>query len=257
MKHDINKLKSQLIPLYTALRNDCNAKDTLSPFIMQWGDKFPVNQNDGIIFYGRATNGWCGTWDFNVLFNDNDENRGWARSNQMVWVENQWTESENGYIASKSQFWNIVKGVSVRFYGEEWFKFVAWSNICKVAPKLNGNPSDSLFYKTLGNNLNVFRTELDFWSPKYIILLTDGIKKDKETIIDWTSDYISCLNNDVPSPILYEKAWDDEYPNFKIRVYKIGDRYIILSMHPQKRKVELHKDAIIEIIEDIEQKRLL
>lgn len=35
-------------------------------------------------------------------------------------------------------------------------------------------------------------------------------------------------------------------------MYKIGEKYIILSLHSQGRKVELHKDAIIKIVENIE-----
>lgn len=253
MKHDLDILKSKLIPLYTSLRDDCNEDDNLCPFLMQWGDKFPDSQDNGIIFYGRATNGWLGSWDYDIFFSNDDENRGWNRDNQMAWVEKQWFYSEDGYITSKSQFWYITKGVSTRFYGNEWFKYVAWSNICKVAPYSQGNPSDTVFYKTLENNLKVFHAELDFWSPKYVIFLTDGMKRDNKTRIDWTSDYISSLNGGIMPSTIYEIAWDYENPHIRIQVYKLGKRYIILSLHPQGRKVELHKDAIINIIESIEQ----
>lgn len=256
MNYDLDKLKTQLIPVYEGLRNDCYADDRLCPFLMQWGENFPTTPNKGIIFYGRATNGWFGTWDYNVFFSDTDENRGWKRDDQMIWAEKQWLESEDGYVTSKSQFWNIIKGVSSKFYGAEWFKYVAWSNICKVAPNSYGNPSDKVFYATLADNVNVFRVELDFWSPKYIVLLTDGIKRDNITRIDWTSDYIKCLNNGIlPQPV-YQIAWDTENPHIKISVYKLGDRYAILSLHPQGRKVDLHKDAIIHIIENIEEQRI-
>lgn len=255
MEHNTDKLKSQLLTLYKALKHDCNADEILCPFIMQWGNKFPIRQDDGIIFYGRATNGWFGTWDFDTFFNNNNKDRGWARDDQMIWAEKQWLESENGYVTSKSQFWSIIKGVSTKFYGKEWFNYVAWSNICKVAPYSQGNPSETVFYQTLKNNLKIFHIELDFWSPKYVILLTDGIKRDNKTIIDWTSGFISSLNNDILPPAIYEIAWDNEKPYIKIQVYKLGRRYIIRSLHPQGRKVELHKDAIIKIIENIEQQK--
>ena len=57
MEHNLDKLKERLLPLYVNLRKDCNADENLCPFLMQWGDKFPIKENDGIIFYGRATNG--------------------------------------------------------------------------------------------------------------------------------------------------------------------------------------------------------
>ena len=256
MKHDIDQFKSQLIPIYNSLRDDCNRDDNLCPFLMQWGNRFPITPNSGIIFYGRATNGWFGTWDYDIFFSNNDEDRGWNRDNQMAWVEEQWCNSEDGYDTSKSQFWSIIKGISTRFYGDEWFKYVAWSNICKVAPYSQGNPSDKVFYSTLENNLKVFHTELDFWSPKYIVLFTDGIKRDNKATIDWTSNYISSLNNGIVPSTIYDISWDSENPHIKIKVYKLDNRFIILSLHPQGRKVELHRDAIINIIENIERKRL-
>lgn len=244
MAHDLKELKSQLIPLYAALRNDCNSDDKLAPFIIHWGDKFPTNPNEGIIFYGRATNGWGDTWDL-IDFE--------TRSDLLNWVEDSWKNPDVEYDTSRSQFWGVIKGVSKRFYGDEWFKYVAWSNIWKVAPGEEGNPSVSLIDKTSENNKKVFRTELDFWSPKYIVLFTGEKYRSKDNII---SDYIACLNNNELPPVLYEKAWDEEYPEVKIRVYKVGDRYIILSLHPQGLKVGLHADAIIEVIENIEQNRL-
>lgn len=253
MERNLEKLKSQLFPLYVGLRDDCNAHESLCPFLMQWGDKFPDAKNDGIIFYGRATNGWFGTWDYDVFFGNDNKDRGWNRDDQMVWAENQWLESDDGYVTSRSQFWSIVKGVSTRFYGDEWYNYVAWSNICKVAPEEKGNPNDTVFYNTLENNIKIFQAELNFWSPKYVVLLTDGLARDNENKIDWTSNYISSLNNGfVPSPI-YEIAWDEENPALKIRVFELGERYVILSLHPQGRKVDLHKEAIIDIIEKIEQ----
>ena len=111
-------------------------------------------------------------------------------------------------------------------------------------------------YEVGENNLKVFHTELDFWSPKYIVLFTDGIKRDNKTTIDWTSNYISSLNNGIVPSTIYDISWDSENPHIKIKVYKLDNRFIILSLHPQGRKVELHRDAIINIIENIERKRL-
>lgn len=252
MKQNINELKSKLIPLYAALRDDCRADGKLCPFLMQWGNRFPISQNEGIIFYGRATNGWFGTWNFEVFFSDDNVDRGWNRDDQMIWVEKQWQKSDDGYITNKSQFWNIIKGVSTRFYGNEWFDYVAWSNICKVASCLQGNPNDTVFYNTLENNIKIFHAELDFWSPKYIVFLTDGIKRDGKTKIDWSSDFINSLSDSHHVlQSIYEVIWDNEKKH-KMQVYKIGEKYIILSLHPQGRKVELHKDAIIKIVENIE-----
>ncbi len=259
MEHNLDKLKERLLPLYVNLRKDCNADENLCPFLMQWGDKFPIRENDGIIFYGRATNGWShGTWDDDIFFSndDNSNERGWNRDDQMQWVENQWSSSEDGYNTNRSQFWNIIKGVSTHFYGQEWFNFVAWSNICKVAPYTQGNPSYELFEKTSNNNIEVLKSELGFWSPKYIVFLTDGMKRGNKTRISWWTDpFISSLlsDDDGKEPLPFcEVPWDKENPEIKIQVYKLREKYIIRSLHPQGRKVAPHKDAIINLIEMIE-----
>lgn len=252
MKFNLEELKSRLIPLYLDLRKDSMADENLSPFLMQWGEKFPSERNKGIIFYGRATNGWHGNWNYEVFFDNHNDKRGWNRDDQMIWAERLMEKPDGNYNIRQSQFWNIIKGVSTRFNGIEWYKYVAWSNICKVAPKDEGNPSDNLFEDTLKDNKRIFQTEIDFWSPKYVVLFTDGLRRDNKTIIDWTSPFISSFSNDEhPSPI-YETSWDDDNPNIKILVYKFGNRYFLLTLHPQGRKVDLHKEAIIDIIEKAE-----
>ena len=44
MEHNLDKLKERLLPLYVNLRKDCNADENLCPFLMQWGDKFPIKE---------------------------------------------------------------------------------------------------------------------------------------------------------------------------------------------------------------------
>lgn len=144
----------------------------------------------------------------------------------------------------------------MHIYGQEWYDYVACSNICKVAPNSAGNPSNKIFYDTLENNIKIFNIELDFWSPKYVVLFTDGIRKDAKTVIDWTSCFIKSLNNNTMPKLSYELSWDEEKPDMKIRIYKLGEMYIIQSVHPQGQKVDLHKDAIINIIERIENKQV-
>ena len=97
---------------------------------------------------------------------------------------------------------------------------------------------------------------MDFWSPKYIVFLTDGMKRDNKTRISWWTDpFISSLlsDDDGKEPLPFcEVPWDKENPEIKIQVYKLKEKYIIRSLHPQSRKVAPHKDAIINLIEMIE-----
>lgn len=250
MQHNIELLKNKLLPIYFDFSNRYANNKELCPFLMQWGSKFPTIKNNGIIFYGRATNGWNSTWDYDIFFSDNHKDSAWNKNTQWIY------DSDIDYNYHKSQFWSIIEGISMHIYGQEWYDYVACSNICKVAPNSAGNPSNKIFYDTLENNIKIFNIELDFWSPKYVVLFTDGIRKDAKTVIDWTSCFIKSLNNNTMPKLSYELSWDEEKPDMKIRIYKLGEMYIIQSVHPQGQKVDLHKDAIINIIERIENKQV-
>ena len=56
----IEKLKSELSPLYDKLIKDVENEQPAEKafFCMQWGKNFPNADNDGLMFVGRATNGW-------------------------------------------------------------------------------------------------------------------------------------------------------------------------------------------------------
>ena len=106
--------------------------------MIKWEDAIDIHKSVRIILRRRAKRERQEeTWDDDIFFSndDNSNERGWNRDDQMQWVEKQWTSSEDGYNTNRSQFWSVIKGVSTHFYGQEWFNFVAWSNICKVAPK--------------------------------------------------------------------------------------------------------------------------
>ena len=68
----------QLKPLYAELMRSVEAyqNNDLVPFCIQWGKYFPTRENTGIMFYGRATNGWV-TFESDVdkLFNMDFDDR--------------------------------------------------------------------------------------------------------------------------------------------------------------------------------------
>ena len=101
-----------------------------------------------------------------------------------------------------------------------------------------------------------YSKKLQTTTSKYIVFLTDGMKRDNKTRISWWTDpFISSLlsDGDGKEPLPFcEVPWDKENPEIKIQVYKLKEKYIIRSLHPQSRKVAPHKDAIINLIEMIE-----
>ena len=68
----------QLKPLFAELMQSVEEYQNggLVPFCMQWGKHFPQEENDGIMFYGRATNGWVTLEsDVDKLFDINFDDR--------------------------------------------------------------------------------------------------------------------------------------------------------------------------------------
>ncbi|MGN1211919.1 MAG: hypothetical protein ACI4TM_09560 [Candidatus Cryptobacteroides sp.] len=113
------KLRRALFPLYKELmeavepfRDDPRG---LCPFALQWGPRFPQEERTGILFVGRATNGWVSfSNDPEVLFGDTDETI-FNRADQMLWVHNL-DGNRNGYNTRSSAFWNVIRGVSSAYY---------------------------------------------------------------------------------------------------------------------------------------------
>lgn len=135
-----SKFKQELKALYEDLKKDCEADERLVPFIHQAGKEFPLESNTGIMFYGRATNGWDGTWDIDNLFDEY-----WMPDDSIAWVNDaSGDENEKNYNSNRSQFWQVIKGVTTHFWGNEWEKYCVWSNVCKAAPYKGKNPSDAI-----------------------------------------------------------------------------------------------------------------
>jgi len=254
----MEKFKEELKCLYKKLAKDCEYNESIVPFVFQAGKKYPKEKNCGILFYGRATNGWFGTWNIDELFDERNPNRGWNRDDALIWVDRA-AGDEGDYNSNRSQFWKLVTGITCRNYGtDEWSDYAIWSNVCKAAPEQQGNPSDSLYYSTLETNCQIMKVEIDYLSPKFVVLFTGGgnwIEKGSQSKGgDWSSDFLKYLNNgnDFNLCPIDEIIWDDDYEERRAKVYKIGDVYYIVTLHPQGKKIKPHIDGIINLISKYE-----
>lgn len=132
----------------------------LRPFCIQWGRSYPTDENTGIMFYGRATNGWITTeTDVDKLFDPAFDDRIFARDDQMQWVYD-CTGTDNKYNSNRSAFWRIIRQVARGFYpsGEELLH-VCWSNVCKIAPD-GANPDNYLYYDQLPACQRIMQKEI-------------------------------------------------------------------------------------------------
>ena len=230
----ITLLREALIPLYRHLLESVSGfyYDKVT-FCAQWGSNFPTKDNTGILFVGRATNGWITTSeDIDVLFGNTDEAI-FARSDQMEWVKD--LEGDKPYNTRKSAFWRVIKRVSKQFYPYDWYSNIAWSNVCKVAPNKGGNPSDPLYYAQLNDCQKILEKEIEIFSPHFVVMLTGEA---------WSRDYIIYLNKGEGLKCIHTDSWD----GYNCKVYKIGDVYYIVSEHPQSKPEDSHVQCLINII---------
>lgn len=133
----------------------------------------------------------------------------------------------------------MIKAVSSHFYPNNWSSYVAWSDVCKVAPFEGGNPSDSLYYAQIEDCEEIFKVEVKALSPKAIIFFTG---------YGWAKDILVSLNGGREPQPEDSKVWGGGY---KSVVYKIKGVSYIVSEHPQGKPEVEHAAALIKIIEGI------
>ena len=223
-------IRQELIPLYEELL-DNNSFGYVLPFCIQWGENFPSAKNEGILFVGKAVNGWdTHDKDVNILFGNSDK-RIFARDEQMKWVST--GEGCQGYNSKRSAFWRAIKGVTQNFHPkEEWYSYVAWSNLYKL--NQGGNPKASLRNEQHDICKRILEKEIEIFSPKFVVMFTSG----------WERDFLFFLN-DNNDPV---KKSSIKWGNHETRLYKINDIVYIVTLHPQGKKENIHVEAIVSLI---------
>lgn len=223
-------LKEALRSLYEAMlkdekisvlseRNYC----CMAPYV---GSKFPTTANDGIIFYGRANNGWkTGVDDdFDTIYNKG-------------------SEGLTDYINDNcSPFFRTAGKAFSNYYGEEWYEYTAYSNLYKVAPSAS-NPEAKICNYQWEYVADIFMKEIEILSPKFAVLFTNE---------DWGWKFLHYINNKENPQFLCSENWD----KYRIDIYKIGDVYYLISEHPQGKPEQEHADAILRVIQDVKEGRL-
>lgn len=230
------KLRTALYPLYSELIEDVapySEEYELVAFAAQWGEIFPNKENDGILFVGRATNGWTYlTPDVDVLFGETNEAI-FNQPNQMQWVHDA-AGNPNGYNSRKSAFWRVIRGVSRAFYPDPELSHVAWSNVSKIAPD-GANPSDELYYSQLGACQKILKAEISALSPRFVVFLTGNA---------WCRDFLDYLIPPVEQKVIDVAPWS----RYSARVYERKGVFYLVSEHPQRKKEASHIDALTKMI---------
>ena len=227
------KLREKIFPIYRELFEQNNF-ESICTFAIQWGKNFPIEKNKGLLFIGKAVNGWV-TNDKNVdnLFDKNNSDRIFERNDQMEWVNNL-SGNTQGYNTRKSAFWRLIKKVTNAYYPEKWYSHIAWSNLYKIAPWEGGNPNSKLQKQQKEYCFDLLKAEINLLSPKYVIMLTSG----------WEWSFIEEMKKGKEFRTIAKKKWG-KYKTSLIEINKV--KYII-SHHPQGKNEWEHKNAITELI---------
>lgn len=219
-------LKEALRSLYEAMLKDNGIsvlkEENYCCMAPSVGEKYPKMPNEGIVFYGRANNGWTTGVDdsFDTIYDDG-------------------AEGLTDYIkGNSSPFFRTAGKAFSNYYGEEWYEHVAYSNLYKVAPH-SGNPTNTVCGTQWEYITEIFKKEIKTLSPKFVVMFAGKC---------WADDFVWYVNGEkMPEP-LETIEWDKNY-GYEINIYKIEEVYYLITEHPQGKNETLHAQAIIEIIE--------
>ena len=229
---DKEYVRQELKPLYEELLENNNFEHVF-PFCIQWGENFPSAKNEGILFVGKAVNEWdTDETDVDILFGDSDE-RIFARDNQMKWVST--GEGCNGYNSNRSAFWRVNRKITQKFYPkDEWYSYVAWSNLYKL--NQGGNPKASLCKEQFDSCKTILEKEIEIFSPKFVVMLTSG----------WERGFLTFLNGNHEPEIELTKNW-----GHVTNLHRINGVAYVATPHPQGKKEGPHVEVITELINNI------
>ena len=163
---NVKQLYDELLPYYHSLYDACatirdkngNAVDLkeYAVFFPQVGKLFPETTRDGILFVGQSANSWKST-----LAEPLDR----VSADQLVT-----TNIQEG--CSTSYFKKCMLRVASAFYTDNWFDYIAWTNLYKASPVGGGNPFPYL--KQIEHEAcdTILKKEIELLSPKYVVFIT-------------------------------------------------------------------------------------
>ena len=171
---------------------------------------YPMSGPEGEVdtmFIGRALNGWHWGFDLEELKEDpdaimakiiNDRHGAATHEDRLVWIDRMWGNRDEGYNTARSQFLQVVRGVSEsrKPQRENWREGIVWTNLLKIAP-YGSNPSPKMVDVVGDVSLEIINAEITAFQPRNIVCLSgmvwaENLKKSGVVIreIELTGKYI-------------------------------------------------------------------
>ena len=233
-----DKLRAAVKGIYDSMENTIEKEwpithngENVSTFSAQIGSLFPQENNHGLLFIGRATNG-CDR----ECPNGPDD------------YENEYFMSNMERDSGKRRIFGLFKRISQHFYGEDWYEHIAWSNVTKIAPCGAGNPSDELWDLQYSNLPVILEKELQLISPSVVVfVIGSAIKCGYE-------NPLLELYPDIENHLVEKRVWG-QYGDNKVltsEAYMLDNRLVILTDRPDSRQaqsfMDIHANVIISLI---------
>lgn len=190
--------------------------DDLRLFDTQVGRDFPEEKGKGLLFYGRATNGWSFYGDEHEPIN-------------VVLTKYR-----------KRPFFKLLYWVGWNYYDDNYCNTIAWSNIYKMAPN-RGNPSDFLRATQEDYVKTIIEREIELLSPGVIVLVTGNTVGRS-----WSKPFFDAFHN---LREIDKRIWGKEEEN-TTTLYSDGTINVILTNRPEYRPIGAQCDSITTLIED-------
>lgn len=174
------------IPAGYRLRKTNVPFEHLSHFVGMKGKNYD-NQSMRLLIVGRAVNGWGSldvasgdTFAENACDRIENEHFSWIVCDNGDLRNN---EKSNGgyYWLDKSAFWRVSKKIWESISGncdfqnseeDKWTDYVAWTNLYKVAPIDEGNPTTRMSQKQLTACKQILKAEIEVFKPTHIVCIT-------------------------------------------------------------------------------------
>ena len=232
------RLRAAVKNIYDSMENTIEIEwpaahdgENVSTFSAQIGSLFPQEDNHGLLFVGRSPNGW----DRECPNGSEDYENEYFMSNM---------ERESG----KRRIFGLFKRVSLFFYGEDWYEHIAWSNVTKVAPCSEGNPSVELWDLQYENMIKILDNELNIISPSVaVFVIGSSIRCGYECpLLE--------LYPDIEKHLLEKVVWGHYNENKVLtsEAYLLDNRLVILTDRPDsiyaQSFIEAHTNAIVTLI---------
>jgi len=202
-----------------------------------------------LMVLGRAVNGWGRGWEPAELtsvraaseFAANVQKgvqEPIAGSGPMHWVAKQWG-SDTDYNTARSAFWRVIREVRISLSAAEveptdWSDRLVWSNLYKLAPAAQGNPSETLCRLQFGGCLQLFRREIETFRPWNILLLSGS---------DWARPFVQATCE-------WQPAAGEIEATARYRHDDGFESRIVVAPHPQGRSEKTLANAVIEAFDE-------